>query len=241
MSALRVRYETMQLKKRYETHQLLPEQTEHLLLLTQDSFDQWAARYPRDSWLASTGFLIATLYAELPGTDAREHAITLYVFVKSHFPHSSYATSSRAALHHGVATKADPAWAKEMRATSRPRPRRSPARLPPSPAASPRQRRPAVAVSRRRGRTNAHGKAAVHRNHDRPRRRGRRPHHEPPREAQRALINYDARARRCLALAGQDAGVARRRAARRGPLLLAPATIFASCWTATPSVPRHLR
>jgi len=131
MSALRVRYETMQLKKRYETHRLLPEQTEHLLLLTQDSFDQWAARYPKDPWLASTGLLIAVLYAELPGANAREHAITLYVFVKSHFPRSSYATSSRSALHHGVATKADPAWAKEMRATA---PSASPA---PSPAASP--------------------------------------------------------------------------------------------------------
>lgn len=135
MSALRVRYETMQLKKRYETHQLLPEQTEHLLLLTQDSFDQWAARYPKDPWLASTGFLIATLYAELPGTAAREDAVTLYVFVKSHFPRSSYATSSRAALHHGVATKADPAWAKEMRATV---PSASPAASPSaSPAAAP--------------------------------------------------------------------------------------------------------
>ena len=137
MSALRVRYETMQLKKRYETHQLLPEQTEHLLLLTQDSFDQWAVRYPRDPWLASTGFLIATLYAELPGTNAREHAITLYVFVKSHFPHSSYATSSRTALHHGVATKADPAWAKEMRAIA-PSPSPSPAASPSAaPSASP--------------------------------------------------------------------------------------------------------
>ena len=30
MSALRIRYETMQLRKRYETHELLPEQAEHL-------------------------------------------------------------------------------------------------------------------------------------------------------------------------------------------------------------------
>jgi type II secretory pathway pseudopilin PulG len=135
MSALRVRYETMQLKTRYETHRLLPEQTEHLLLLTQDSFDQWAARYPKDPWLASTGFLIAVLYAELPGANAREHAVTLYVFVKSHFPRSSYATSSRSALHHGVTTKADPAWAKEMRATA---PSASPAASPSaSPAAAP--------------------------------------------------------------------------------------------------------
>jgi hypothetical protein len=136
MSALRVRYETMQLKKRYETHQLLPEQAEHLLLLTQNSFDQWAVRYPQDPWLASTGFLIAALYAELPGTAAREHAVTLYVLVKSHFPNSSYAASSRAALHRGVPTKTDPPWAKEMREAS---PSASPAVSPSaSPAVSPR-------------------------------------------------------------------------------------------------------
>jgi hypothetical protein len=135
MSALRVRYETMQLKTRYETHRLLPEQTEHLLLLTENSFDQWAARYPKDRWLASTGFLIAALYAELPGAVAREHAVTLYVFVKSHFPDSSYAASSRAVLHRGVPTKADPPWAKEMRAVS---PSASPAASPSaSPSASP--------------------------------------------------------------------------------------------------------
>ncbi|MGA2759352.1 MAG: hypothetical protein ABSF08_03385, partial [Candidatus Cybelea sp.] len=151
---LRVRYETMQLKKRYETHQLLPEQTEHLLLLTQDSFDQWAARYPTDSWLASTGFLIATLYAELPGTVARERAVTLYVYVKSHFPHSSYATSSSAALHHGVTTKPDPQWAKEMRATlPSPSPAASPSAAPaaaspaPSPSGAPARAAPSAAPS----------------------------------------------------------------------------------------------
>jgi hypothetical protein len=126
MSALRVRYETMQLRKRYETHQLLPEQTEHLLLLTQDSFDQWSARYPKDPWLASTGFLIASLYAELPGSPARAHAVMLYTFVSSHFPRSPAAASSRAALHHGVSVKADPLWAK---ATASP--------LPVSPSPSP--------------------------------------------------------------------------------------------------------
>ncbi len=51
MSSLRVRYETMQLKRRYETHELLPEETEHLLVLTQDSFDGWRRAYPRDTWL----------------------------------------------------------------------------------------------------------------------------------------------------------------------------------------------
>jgi hypothetical protein len=143
MSALRVRYETMQLKKRYEAHQLLPEQTEHLLLLTEDAFDQWAARYPKDGWLASTGVLLAALYAELPGEVAREHAVTLYVYVKAHFPHSPYGAVSRAALHRGVTTKADPPWAKAMRATvpsAAPSAPPSPQSLPaasPSPSSTP--------------------------------------------------------------------------------------------------------
>jgi hypothetical protein len=140
MSALRVRYETMQLKKRYESHRLLPEQTEHLLLLTEDSFDQWAARYPKDPWLASTGFLIAALYAELPGSVASNHAVTLYIYVKTHFPHSTYGAQSRASLHRGVSTKADPPWAKAIRPASPSPPSPSPsapASSPSPPAASP--------------------------------------------------------------------------------------------------------
>ena len=48
MSALRIRYETMQLKKRFENHDLLPDQTLHLVLFTQDAFDEWARLYPKD-------------------------------------------------------------------------------------------------------------------------------------------------------------------------------------------------
>ena len=142
MSALRIRYETMQLKKRYETHQLLPEQAEHLLLLTQDAFDQWARAYPKDPWLASTGYAIAALFGELPGATARDHAVALYGYVKTSFPTSSYATSSRTALHHGVAVKPDPAWAIAMRTPSPSpspavSPSSSPGASPSSPAASP--------------------------------------------------------------------------------------------------------
>ena len=111
MSALRIRYETMQLKKRYENHDLRPEQAEHLLLLTEDAFHDWARLYPKDSWLASTGFAMAQLYAELPGTPARDRAVALFVYVKSSFPASSYARQSRDELHRGVPTKPEPAWA----------------------------------------------------------------------------------------------------------------------------------
>jgi hypothetical protein len=111
MSTLRIRYETMQLKKRYETHELLPDQALHLLLLTQDAFAQWAALYPKDPWLASSGYDMALLFEELPGETARDHAVGLFVYVKSHFPNTSYAQKSRDQLHRGVPTKPEPAWA----------------------------------------------------------------------------------------------------------------------------------
>ncbi|MGA8575683.1 MAG: hypothetical protein WB609_08390 [Candidatus Cybelea sp.] len=111
MSALRIRYETMQLKKRYETHQLFPDQTMHLLLLTEDAFQEWARLYSHDPWLPSTGYAMAQLYEELPGTAARDHAVTLLIYVKSHSPTTSYGAKSRAALHRGLSVKPMPAWA----------------------------------------------------------------------------------------------------------------------------------
>jgi hypothetical protein len=136
MSALRIRYETLQLRKRYETHELLPDQCEHLLLLTEDAFHQWAALYPKDPWLPSTAFNMAQLYEELPGRLARDHAVALLVFIKSSFPETSYARRSRDRLHRGVWTKASPQWA--VNATAAPSP--APAPPTPSPAPSPQAR-----------------------------------------------------------------------------------------------------
>lgn len=133
MSALRTRYETMQLKKRYETHQLLPEQAEHLLLLTDDAYMDWARRYPRDAWLASTGFALAELYGELPGATPRDRAVALLKYVAQRFPKSPYAQKSRTLLHRGVTTKPYPAWA---RATPTPIPSLAPPSLAPSPSAT---------------------------------------------------------------------------------------------------------
>jgi hypothetical protein len=129
MSALRIRYETMQLKKRYESHELLPDQTLHLLLLTQDAFDDWARRYPDDAWLPSTGYLLAQLYEELPGRLARDRAVALLVYVKSQFPQTSYARKSRDQLHRGVWTKPVPDWARATPApTATPSPSATPYR-----------------------------------------------------------------------------------------------------------------
>jgi hypothetical protein len=111
MSTLRIRYETMQLRKRYESHQLYPDQAQHLLDLTADAFNAWARAYPHDMWLSSTGFLIAQLYADLPGGIARARAVALFTYVKAHFPSTRYAAQSRTMLHRGVPLRPTPAWA----------------------------------------------------------------------------------------------------------------------------------
>lgn len=134
MSGLRIRYETMQLKKRFENHDLLPDQTLHLLLFTQDAFDEWARLYPKDPWLPSTGYNLAQLYEELPGRLARDHAVALLVYVKSHFPTTPYARESRDRLHRGIVAKPEPAWAN----TPSPAPPTSRAMTPmPSPSTTP--------------------------------------------------------------------------------------------------------
>lgn len=133
MSALRIRYEIVSIRDRYETHKMLPEEAMHLALLTEDAFDDWARKYPKDSWLASTGYMFAKVYAELPGASARDHAVGLFTFVKSHFPKTRYATESLDALHRGVPVRSDPAWAVQRRAEAARTASPSP---PPSPAAS---------------------------------------------------------------------------------------------------------
>jgi hypothetical protein len=139
VSALRVRYEIMQLKPRYETHKLLPEEAAHLLVLDENAFYAWAAAYPKDSWLASTGYMLAQLFAELPGSDARDRAVKAYTYVKTHFPTTSYGKSSTSALKAGVPIRPDPAWAAPMRAAkaATPSPSPSPSASSGSPAASP--------------------------------------------------------------------------------------------------------
>ena len=128
MSALRIRYEILQLQPRYETHKLLPEEAEHLATLDEDAFYAWAASYPHDAWLASTGYMLAQLYEELPGSDARKRAVRALTFVKAHFPNTTYSKEAVAALHHGIPTRPDPQWAIAMRA----------ARVTPAPSPTPR-------------------------------------------------------------------------------------------------------
>ncbi len=59
MSALRIRYEIAQLKNDYEFHRRGPQDVEHLAIFAEESYYDWAAAYPKDGWLASTGYNLA--------------------------------------------------------------------------------------------------------------------------------------------------------------------------------------
>lgn len=133
MSALRVRYETMQLKKRYETHQLRADETIHLLVLTEDAFDEWSRLYPKDPWLASTGFAMAHLYEELPSRLSHDRAVKLFAYVKTSFPNTRYAAESRSELHKGIQAKPMPSASPAPTPTTTPRalPTVTPTAMPP--------------------------------------------------------------------------------------------------------------
>jgi hypothetical protein len=130
MSALRIRYEIAQLKTEYEYHRRMPDDVLHLLTFTEDAYYQWAAAYPKDGWLPSTGYNLAKLFEELPGYGARDSAVRALQFVRTHFKNTRYSKASVADLQRGVPTKPEPAWA--VRAT--PAPSSSPT---PSPSPSP--------------------------------------------------------------------------------------------------------
>jgi hypothetical protein len=132
MSALRIRYEITQLKTDYEYHRRMPDDVLHLLAYTEDAYYQWAAAYPKDSWLASTGYNLAKLFEELPGNGARDGAVRALQFVRTHFKNTRYSKASVADLRQGVRVRPEPAWA--VRAT----PAASPSAISPAtPSGSP--------------------------------------------------------------------------------------------------------
>jgi hypothetical protein len=140
MSGLRIRYETMQVERRYWARELLPDQALHLLVLTEDAYRAWASAYPEDHWLASTGYNMAQVYEQLPGATARDRAVALLVYVRSHFPKTAYAQKSGAQLHRGVAVKSVPVWAVVPSASPSPQASAAPSATPsatPSAGATP--------------------------------------------------------------------------------------------------------
>ena len=126
MSALRIRYAIAQLKSRYDNHKLLPEGAEHLTGFAAEAYYEWAAQYPKDGWLGSTGINLAKLYEDLPGASARTAAVRVLSFVRYNFKNTRFSKQAAAELASGVALKPYPLWAVKLRATPSPSPAGSP-------------------------------------------------------------------------------------------------------------------
>jgi hypothetical protein len=135
MSALRIRYEIAQLKTAYEYHRRTPDDVLHVLAFTEEAYYQWASAYPKDGWLASTGYNLAKLYEELPGPGARNSAVRALQFVRTHFKNTKYSKASVADLHRGVPVRPEPAWAAGTNASPPATPSAAPS-VTPSPMAT---------------------------------------------------------------------------------------------------------
>jgi hypothetical protein len=105
----------------------------HDALLVESSYRAWAAKYPKDRWLAPTAYHLAQLYQDVQTQDARSHARAMYEFLVKNYPASKEAHSARQRLSGGF-----PALHGESPVSPTPSPY-GPASPPPetSPAASP--------------------------------------------------------------------------------------------------------
>lgn len=76
-----------------------------------EAYYDWAHRFPKDRWVPRTSWELATLYEELPGADARDHAVALLNFVRDHYGDSSFGGASVKELARGIGVRPWPRWA----------------------------------------------------------------------------------------------------------------------------------
>ena len=65
----------------------------HDALLVESSFRAWAAKYPKDRWIAPTAYHLAQLYQDVQTQDARNHARAMYDFLAKNYPSRRRRTS----------------------------------------------------------------------------------------------------------------------------------------------------
>jgi hypothetical protein len=111
VSILELRHRTLALKDDLHKQRHRPSDIFHDASALTDAFFDWSTRFPKDPWLPRTGWELATLYEELPGSDARDSALQLLHFIADHFPSSPFAQQSQHDLARGVGVRPWPRWA----------------------------------------------------------------------------------------------------------------------------------
>ena len=130
LSPLGIRHEVLSLKDDLHHAREHPDAIEHKAELVEDAVDDWAERYPNDTWIASAAWQLGTLFEELPGKDAHEHAIVVLELVRDKFAASAFAANAKRDLDRGIGIRPWPRWAG-------PEPGVQLARAMPAPASSP--------------------------------------------------------------------------------------------------------
>jgi hypothetical protein len=107
MSGLGIRYSIQHLRNELERHERSQDDTFAKLKFSEDALFDWAARYPKDSWLAQTAFAMAKLDEEIATPASLSAARRIYIFIRDTFAKTTYvkyATQSVAVLRSGLAT-----------------------------------------------------------------------------------------------------------------------------------------
>lgn len=111
MSPLEIRHQTLTLKDDLHHARAHPDVIEHKAELVEDAVDDWVAKYPNDTWIASAAWQLGTLFEELPGKDAHEHAIVVLELVRDHCPGTAFAGDAKRDLDRGIGIRPWPHWA----------------------------------------------------------------------------------------------------------------------------------
>jgi hypothetical protein len=111
LSPFGVRHMIFSLK--YDLHhgRQKPDAIEHDALEVQDALQDWSTRYPRDSWIPAALWNLAILYEELPGDDARTHALAVLQKLRDQYSGSEFALDAQRDLTRGIGVRPGPHWA----------------------------------------------------------------------------------------------------------------------------------
>lgn len=105
LSPLGIRHTTLTLKDDLHHNRQQPEAIEHKAEFVEDALDDWATRYPHDPWIASAAWQLGTLFEELPGTAAHEHAIVVLALLRDRFAGTTFADDAQRDLARGIGVR----------------------------------------------------------------------------------------------------------------------------------------
>lgn len=111
LSPLGIRHKIFSLKDDLHHGRVHPDAIQHDASSIEDALQDWLGRFPRDPWLPATAWNLATLYEELPGGEAQQHAVTLLHTVRDRFADTAYAAYAARDLQRGVGIRDWPHWA----------------------------------------------------------------------------------------------------------------------------------